>query len=160
VRWELRFRAPFLSSFLLEKLLSGKYKTQNLFVSQDKKNRHIVSSIMSQHFSDKLINFYQSLKPPKNIPDGISVLFPQQNKEVMELVKIFFNKFFNDNKSRRLIFGINPGRFGAGTTGVNFTGPKQLKEFCGIDHHFKNHSELSAEFIYQMISKYDGVKKF
>jgi len=79
---------------------------------------------------------------------------------VMELVKIFFNKFYNDNKPRRLIFGINPGRFGAGTTGVNFTGPKQLKEFCGIDHHFKNQSELSAEFIYEMIKAYGGVKNF
>jgi hypothetical protein len=94
---------------------------------------------MPQAFADKLIQFYRSLKPPTNIPEGISVLFPQQNKEVMELVKIFFNKFYNDNKPRRLLFGINPGRFGAGTTGVNFTGPKQLKEFCGIEHNFKNH---------------------
>jgi hypothetical protein len=57
------------------------------------------------------------------------------------------------------VLGINPGRYGAGITGVNFTAPKQLKEFCGIENPFKG-SELSAEFIYQMILEYGGVKKF
>jgi hypothetical protein len=56
--------------------------------------------------------------------------------------------------------GINPGRFGAGVTGVNFTAPNQLKEFCGIDHEFKKQSELSAEFIYEMIGAYGGTEKF
>jgi hypothetical protein len=79
----------------------------------------------------------------------------------MKVVKIFREKFYNDDKPRRLIFGINPGRFGAGTTGINFTAPRQLKENCGIDHSFKaSQSELSAEFIYQMIAAYGGVKKF
>lgn len=58
------------------------------------------------------------------------------------------------------MLGINPGRFGAGVTGVNFTAPKQLKEYLGIEHEFKNQSELSAEFIYAMIDKYGGVTKF
>ena len=58
------------------------------------------------------------------------------------------------------MLGINPGRYGAGVTGVNFTGPRQLKENCGIDHHLKLSSELSAEFIYDMINEYGGVKEF
>jgi hypothetical protein len=45
-------------------------------------------------------------------------------------------------------------------TGVNFTGPKQLKEECGIDHHLKLSSELSAEFIYEMINAHGGVNTF
>jgi hypothetical protein len=56
--------------------------------------------------------------------------------------------------------GINPGRFGAGVTGVNFTAPKQLKEDCGIDSGLKMQSELSAEFIYQMINAYGGPEHF
>ena len=78
----------------------------------------------------------------------------------MELVKQFFNKYYQDDHPRMLMFGINPGRFGAGITGVNFTAPKQLKEFCSIDHHLKPSSELSAEFIYEMIRAYGGVKQF
>jgi hypothetical protein len=110
-------------------------------------------------FADHIIAFYRSLQPPK-LPRGIEILFPQQNEQVMKTVETFFRKYYNDDHTRRLIFGINPGRFGAGTTGINFTAPKQLKEFCGIDHPFKNQTELSAEFIYLMINAYGGVQKF
>lgn len=113
-----------------------------------------------QPIADKLISFYQSLKPPRNLPAGIEVLFPQKDKQVQELVKSFFNKYFDDDRPRNLMFGINPGRYGAGITGVNFTGPKQLKEECGIDHHLKLSSELSAEFIYEMINAHGGVNTF
>ena len=111
-------------------------------------------------FSEKLITYYLQLKAPKNLPKGIEVLFPQKDPQVIELVKKFFEKYFNDKEPRSLMLGINPGRYGAGITGVNFTAPRQLKENCGIDHHLKPSSELSAEFIYEMISEYGGVKEF
>jgi len=110
--------------------------------------------------SEKLIHFYQSLQPPGNLPKGIGILFPQKDKQVIELVKKFFEKYYKDDNPRKLLLGINPGRFGAGITGVNFTAPKQLKEACGIAHHLDLRSELSAEFIYDMIHEYGGVKKF
>ena len=113
-----------------------------------------------QPMADKLISFYQTIKPPRNLPAGIQVLFPQKDKQVQELVKSFFTKYFDDDRPRSLLLGINPGRHGAGITGVNFTAPKQLKECCGIDHPLKLSSELSAEFIYDMINEYGGVKKF
>ena len=113
-----------------------------------------------QPMADKLITFYQTIKPPRNLPAGIEVSFPQKDKQVQELVKSFFTKYFNDDRPRNLLFGINPGRHGAGITGVNFTGPKQLKEECGIDHHLKLSSELSAEFIYEMINAHGGVNRF
>jgi hypothetical protein len=58
-----------------------------------------------------------------------------------------------------LLLGINPGRYGAGITGINFTAPKQLREYCKIENPFSG-SELSAEFIYTMIEAYGGPKKF
>lgn len=108
----------------------------------------------------KLTNFYKTLQPPKKLPKGVEVLFPQEDPEVIGLIELFFKKFFNDDHPRHLMLGINPGRFGAGTTGINFTAPKQLKEFCGIDHRFKTQTELSAEFIYEMIIQYGGVERF
>jgi len=110
-------------------------------------------------FAGKIVNFYKSLQPP-SLPKGIEILFPQKDSEVMKTIEAFFYKFYSDNNPRRLIFGINPGRFGAGTTGINFTAPKQLKEFCGIGHSFKPQTELSAEFIYEVINAYGGVKRF
>ena len=77
--------------------------------------------------SDQLIRFYQTLQPPV-IPRSFGLLHPQPSPEVMEVVKQFFKKFYNDARPRKLMLGINPGRFGAGITGVNFTAPRQLKE--------------------------------
>jgi len=111
-------------------------------------------------FAYNIIHFYKTIQPPSNLPQGIEVLYPQRQKEIIAIVEQFYQKFYSDTNKRTLIFGINPGRFGAGVTGVNFTGPKQLKENCGIDHSLKMHSELSAEFIYEAIEKYGGVKKF
>lgn len=109
--------------------------------------------------ASKIVDFYKSLQPPQ-LPTGVEILYPQQDSDVMDIVEKFFNKFYSDDKPRRLIFGINPGRFGAGTTGINFTAPKQLTDFCSIDHSFKQQTELSAEFIYELITAYGGVKKF
>ena len=111
-------------------------------------------------FAEGIIHFYKTLNPPGKLPGDIDWLFPQKNKTVFNAIESFYNKYYNDNNHRSLIFGINPGRFGAGTTGINFTAPKQLKEHCEIDHPFKNQSELSAEFIYEMIIAYGGCEKF
>lgn len=111
-------------------------------------------------WAQNLTQFYGHLHPPQNLPNGVEWLHPQQNGEVMRLASAFFSKFYNDTAPRALLLGINPGRFGAGVTGVNFTAPKQLKEVCGIDHHLKMQSELSAEFMYDMIAAYGGVRHF
>ncbi len=111
-------------------------------------------------FAAELLAFYNKLQPPEDLPDGVAILYPQQHPEVMRLVQQFLSKYFDDKKSRRIMFGINPGRLGAGITGVNFTAPRQLKAICGIDHELGNSSELSAEFIYEMIQQYGGVKAF
>jgi len=110
-------------------------------------------------WAEHLFEFYSSLKPEQKLPNNIQWLYPQQSEEVMNVVKQFLQKYFGDTQKRKLFLGINPGRFGAGVTGVNFTAPKQLEE-CGITHPFKKQSELSAEFIYQMINAYGGPEKF
>lgn len=112
------------------------------------------------YYSEKLIRYHLSLHPPGNLPNGIEVLFPQRDPKVAQIVNAFYKRYFHDNHKRSLMLGINPGRFGAGMTGINFTAPKQLKDICGIEHHLKNSSELSAEYIYDMIRTYGGVEKF
>lgn len=107
-----------------------------------------------------LTRYYNNLQPPQSLPNNISWLHPQQLPEVRQTATAFFNKFFNDRNKRILMLGINPGRFGAGVTGVNFTAPKQLADNCGIDHPFKKQNELSAEFIYEMIDAYGGPEAF
>ncbi|HET6996237.1 MAG TPA: uracil-DNA glycosylase family protein [Chitinophagaceae bacterium] len=115
---------------------------------------------MSMTLASRLIQFYLTMDPPSGLPEGIDILFPQKDSQVIEAVKAFFNKYYTDNRPRRLLLGINPGRFGAGITGINFTAPRQLKNDCGIAHPFGESSELSAEFIYEMIGNYGGPEKF
>lgn len=111
-------------------------------------------------FSEVIFTFYASLRPPKGLPPGVETLYPQQAPEVMQVVKAFLDKYYTDNEPRTLVLGINPGRFGAGVTGINFTAPKQLTEQCGINHTLKPQSELSAEFIYEVIGRYGGCEPF
>jgi hypothetical protein len=111
-------------------------------------------------WAQQLFRFYKDLKPPQHLPNDVYWLYPQKDPQVLALVQQFFNKFYNDSEPRSLLLGINPGRFGAGVTGVNFTAPKQLAEDCGIAHHLKPQSELSAEFIYDVIHAYGGPEAF
>lgn len=111
-------------------------------------------------WAQHLFEFYTSLQPTQKLPNDILWLYPQQSDEVLAVVKHFLGKYFNDTGRRQLFLGINPGRFGAGVTGVNFTAPKQLTEECNIQHPFGKKSELSAEFIYAVINGYGGAEAF
>ena len=110
-------------------------------------------------WADKLFHFYTSLQPSANLPDNISWLCPHQQEEFLYILTMFLRKYYFVNAERTLLLGINPGRYGAGITGINFTAPKQLREYCKIENPFSG-SELSAEFIYMMIEAYGGTKKF
>ena len=111
-------------------------------------------------WAEHLISYYRELKPPKKLPNDIQWLYPQKDPTTFKIVETFFHKFYNDGRERRIMLGINPGRFGAGVTGVNFTAPRQLVEYCGIEHPFGKGTELSAEFIYELINAYGGAENF
>jgi hypothetical protein len=85
---------------------------------------------------------------------------PYKDKPVKESVVKFFKKYFNDNKKRIYIFGINPGRFGGGLTGIAFTDPVALREKCKIGNEPGKRKELSSKFIYDIIERFGGVKNF
>ena len=111
--------------------------------------------------AEGIISFNRSLSFKGKLPDGIRLLNPfKNNPDIMDITEKFYSKYYNDTKPRRMILGINPGRHGAGVTGIPFSDTKRLKEFCGINiTQFSSH-ELSSVFIYDMIMAYGGVKKF
>ena len=111
-------------------------------------------------WAEHLTDYYFHLQPPKKLPADIAWLYPQKDPLVRKIFEQFCFNYYNDQNPRRLFLGINPGRFGAGVTGVNFTAPRQLTEHCKIEHPFKDQSELSAEFIYEMIAAYGGAETF
>ncbi|XZF13687.1 uracil-DNA glycosylase family protein [Chitinophagaceae bacterium MMS25-I14] len=111
-------------------------------------------------FSEDAILFNASLEYTGALPSGIRAMNPFTEAEVSGLSSAFYRKFYNDTNKRHLILGINPGRFGAGVTGVPFTDTKRLKEQCGISYTGKDTHEPSSVFIYEMIRKYGGLEKF
>lgn len=112
------------------------------------------------YFSNKAIDYFSKLISPVKLPPKIEVLNPYENDAVKNTVKVFYQKFYNDDRKRIYILGINPGRFGGGLTGISFTDPVALKKHCGIDNPFGNREELSSKFVYQAINRFGGVKKF
>ena len=107
-----------------------------------------------------ILDFYKGLQPDFEMTGGISIMNPYLDPETRKLATAFYEKFYGDMEPRTFIFGINPGRFGGGVTGVPFTDPQKLAEECGIPNDWKKLPELSSQFIYQMIDGYGGVKEF
>lgn len=112
-------------------------------------------------FAERIISFLKDLEFKGSLPDGISVMNPfRDNPQVIGVVTEFYNKFYNDERSRHLILGINPGRFGAGVTGIPFTDTRRLAEKCGINISGTQTFEPSSAFIYEMIDAFGGTEKF
>lgn len=111
-------------------------------------------------FADRILDFYASLEINEKLPEGIEILNPYKNKEVMAACTAFYKKYYNDTKGRIMILGINPGRFGAGVTGIPFTDPVKLEKECNIKNSFEKRGELSSEFVYRLISQMGGPDHF
>jgi len=110
--------------------------------------------------AEKMIAFNRDLDITSKLPPGVEVMNPFRDETVTDLMKQFYMKYYSDNRTRRLILGINPGRFGAGVTGIPFTDPVKLEEYCGIKNPFQKSTEASAGFIYALIDAYGGAGKF
>jgi hypothetical protein len=114
-----------------------------------------------QSFAEKIITFNRELEFSGSLPVGISIMNPfRENPETLSVMSAFYRKYYSDNKPRRIILGINPGRFGAGVTGIPFTDTVRLKEKCGLSIPGLKTYETSSVFIYEMIGRYGGCDKF
>jgi hypothetical protein len=115
----------------------------------------------SKSFAEKIISFCRELDFRGSLPPGIKIMNPfRNNPEVIPAITQFYTRFYTDNKTRHIILGINPGRFGAGITGIPFTDTIRLKEKCGIEIPGLKSFETSSVFIYEMIDCFGGPEKF
>jgi hypothetical protein len=108
-----------------------------------------------------IAQFNRELMIQGGLPKGIEVLNPfRDNVNVFQWSEAFYKRYYSDNNERRLILGINPGRLGAGQTGIPFTDPKRLFEFFGLGSPDNLTHETSSAFMYRMIEAYGGVETF
>ena len=111
-------------------------------------------------FSKKAFKYFSALGLINVGFRDVEIINPYESDETRNVVKKFYNKFYQDNNKRIFVFGINPGRFGGGLTGISFTDPVALRELCGIENNLGDRKELSSKFAYTVIDDFGGTKKF
>lgn len=112
------------------------------------------------NFCDRYFSFIDQIDFPDRLPDGVELLNPFNDPVTYQLSKSFYQKYYDDSKPRLFLIGINPGRFGAGITGVPFTDPIRLENNCEITNELPKKQELSSVFVYEMIEAFGGVRHF
>jgi hypothetical protein len=118
------------------------------------------TAVAGNDLPDRMIRFYRGLKMDFPLPEGVVVMNPYRDPEVLRVMSSFFRRFYSVERERIFVFGINPGRFGAGVTGITFTDPVRHEKVCGISSSFEKLPELSSVFIYEMISRFGGPEAF
>jgi len=97
------------------------------------------------------------------LPNGVGVLDPfngEHADEIRRIVTLFHKKYFSDDRRRVLMLGINPGRLGAGSTGLSFTDTKRCESDLGIPVNGLRTHEPSSDFFYRMIRAGGGPDAF
>ncbi|MFZ6051360.1 uracil-DNA glycosylase family protein [Halocola ammonii] len=112
-------------------------------------------------FAQKVIAFNESLSLDTRLPKDVGVMNPfRENEFATPISEEFYKKYYSDNNKRTYIIGINPGRFGAGVTGVPFTDTKRMESECGIEVEAMSTHEPSSVFVYEFINAYGGPEAF
>src|ERR1700748_1352959 len=113
-------------------------------------------------FATKAIRFNRHLRYAGTpLPPGIRRIDPfTESAQPLLIAEKFYQKYYSDNGPRHLILGINPGRFGAGLTGIPFTDPKRLMAVCHIPYAGRITHEPSSAYVYEMIEAYGGPEAF
>ncbi len=97
------------------------------------------------------------------LPKDVEVLDPFNGPhadEVRRIVTEFHHAFYNDDRPRILMLGINPGRLGAGSTGLSFTDTKRCESDLLIPVHGLRTHEPSSDFFYRMVRAAGGAERF
>ena len=115
-------------------------------------------------FAEQILEFNKKLSNLSfDLPAGFRAVNPfnGEKKELVNKVSTaFYQKYYNDVHSRRLILGSSPARRGSAVTGVPFEDAGHLQNITGIfiDKFYINKS--SSGFLYDVIRKYGGCKQF
>ncbi|KAA9325907.1 DUF4918 family protein [Hymenobacter busanensis] len=111
-------------------------------------------------FADRLLTFLTDFPAPPALPNDVEAYNPCKEPVAHDLLTRFAHRHYADDRPRVALLGINPGRFGGGTTGIAFTDPAALASHCGIANNLPRRSELSSQFIYQLVSALGGAPAF
>ncbi|MEM6812661.1 MAG: uracil-DNA glycosylase family protein [Pseudomonadota bacterium] len=114
-------------------------------------------------FSKRLLHFYADISHSSfDLDDEYRIINPYQGNNsdlVKEIMQQFYQKFYDDDKPRRLIIGSSPSRRASGVIGIPFEDTKHLSELgIYIDNFYITKS--SSGFLYDVMTEYGGCEKF
>ena len=115
-------------------------------------------------FAEQILQFNTWLSSQTfELPLGFEIINPfngEQHEKVKQTTTLFYKKYYNDNRKRRLILGSSPARKGTAVTGVPFEDSQHLQNETGIfiDEFYIN--KRSSDFLYDVMNKYGRCKKF
>ena len=117
--------------------------------------------------SDRLIEYDQHLQ--SSIVDvnallhGRAIVADEQYEDRGGLVKSFYSTYYQDFSARVLILAINPGRLGAGKTGIPLTDPYHLRR-VGVkplgNVASASMREPTSTFFYKVVDAFGGCRVF
>ena len=113
-------------------------------------------------FAARLLHLLSTFPLPATpLPGAVEARSSYRDPAAAALLGAFARRYYTADTQRVGIFGINPGRFGGGRTGIAFTDPVALTAICGIGHELpKQRRELSSEFVYEFIAALGGPAAF
>ena len=114
--------------------------------------------------ADRLLDLLErTTLSPDVLPHDVQVLDPmraENSKEVQRIVRLFHERYYTDDRPRLLMLGINPGRLGAGSTGLPFTDTKRCENDLDIAvNGFRTH-EPSSDLFYRVVRRAGGAANF
>ena len=153
------------------------YKNKKYSLFAETKNEVTIALEKCKLFSEQANLFNLELaavdwNASLRLPENISMMNPYRvSKDVtakshpavpaaLQISRTFYEKFYADMDERILILGINPGRHGAGLTGIPFTDSERLLDVCEIDPMGIKTYEMSSVYIYQLIRHMAGAESF
>lgn len=115
-------------------------------------------------FAQKVLRYNKQLASvSSDLPDGFRSVNPfigESKEKIEQVAKIFYEKYYDDNKRRYLILGSSPAVRGTAVTGVPFEEAGRLREDTGIFVDKFRVNKSSSEFLHEVIEEYGGRKKF
>ncbi len=107
---------------------------------------------------DNMLSFYNQIRNLNQLKQENVIVLNEFSKND-KVIRKFYEKYIDCNigNIKVVMCGINPGRYGAGKTGIPFIDFNSLSELLPEVH--RKDSEKSAEFFYSIIKNY-GAKKF
>ena len=117
-----------------------------------------------QTFSEKVFQFDEELSNVEiNLPEPYKIINPysgRNKKQVLQMVQIFYQKYFNDTNKRHLILGSSPARRRSAITGVPFEDASNLQTETGISIANFHVNKSASNFLNEVIDEYGGRHKF